>query len=86
MKDGGPAFPHVAKLVRWHENGHTKEQITEGGMSLRDWFAGMALQGTLANSDATYALVPGTEGFAAAISKAAYALSDAMLAVREAAS
>lgn len=47
--DGGPAFP-VA--------GHTGEnpeltaygKLGHPGMSLRDWFAGMALQGLLSNS------------------------------------
>lgn len=43
QKDGGPAFPIPDT---YHPNG----QIEYGanGMSLRDWFAGMALQGILA--------------------------------------
>ena len=36
QRDGGPAFPTVAKI----EGGYI-------GMSLRDYFAGMALQGML---------------------------------------
>jgi len=44
IEDGGPAFPRS-------ETGDAEVgQIDEGapGMSLRDWFAGMALQGLLA--------------------------------------
>jgi hypothetical protein len=44
QQDGGPAFPS--------EQGHIPDgawnQTYESGMSLRDWFAGMALQGMLA--------------------------------------
>lgn len=45
IKDGGPAFPAIpgdkaeGPCCYW------------GGMSLRDWFAGMALQGILASGD-----------------------------------
>jgi len=66
-KDGGPAFPV----------GDVKTHGTFG-MSLRDWMAGMALQGLLSGSkvfdtadaddDAAYA----------------YAVADAMLAARKA--
>lgn len=63
--DGGPAFPgpdHISQPDDIHE-----------GMSLRDWFAGMALQGlvNLAGRD------PGGE------SQLAYRYADAMLAARE---
>ena len=37
--DGGPAFPTLAGQA----------YVGLGGMSLRDWFAGMALQGILAS-------------------------------------
>ena len=40
-KDGGPAFPHTFDMVY---GGNTR-----GGMSLRAYFAGKALQGLLAN-------------------------------------
>lgn len=39
IDDGGPAFPY------WFEKGNTLYQ----GMTLRDWFAGMALQGLIVN-------------------------------------
>lgn len=53
--DGGAAFPtpagHAQKLE--HENGepyYRTVEICDTGMSLRDWFAGMALQGELAST------------------------------------
>ncbi len=39
-KDGGPVFPALLKV------GHVAK--SEGGMSLRDWFAGQAMQGLIA--------------------------------------
>lgn len=38
IKDGGPAFPQIGRM------------FPVSGMSLRDWFAGMALQGIIAGS------------------------------------
>lgn len=38
IKDGGPAFPAPAGVAH----------ITEQGMSLRDWMAGMAMHGLFA--------------------------------------
>jgi hypothetical protein len=56
--DGGPAFP---------PNPNDAE-----GMSLRDWFAGMAMQGLLANCGAD----------SEQIAKKAYEYADAMLVER----
>ena len=39
--DGGPAFPHLRRFV----TANTYEPISEGGMSLRDYFAAKAMQG-----------------------------------------
>lgn len=70
-KDGGPAFACASN------HGY------QGGMSLRDWFAGMALQGMLAHST-RYKPRPGTSSnWHEAISEEAYQLADAMLAERE---
>jgi hypothetical protein len=41
------AFPHIAKVHMLDGNSIIKEEITSGGMDLRDWFAGKALQGIL---------------------------------------
>ncbi len=63
-RDGGPAFP----AVRFSDSG-------DKGMSLRDWFAGMALQGLIGISNGLSA---------SALPAAAYELADAMLKRREA--
>ena len=60
--DGGPAFPQT---IRVPDEFHA-------GMSLRDWFAGQALQGMLANGERR-------QSYAAE----AYSLADAMLAERK---
>lgn len=71
INDGGSAFPSEQGLL---PNG-TSNQTYNSGMSLRDWFAGMALQGTAANPSfrkekwETHA-------------KASYEAADAMLAAR----
>ena len=71
--DGGPAFPVAPTLnpdgTVWY---HGKD-----GMSLRDWFAGMALQGVLSNSDA-FAKMKDQQ-----VAECAYAAADAMLAARK---
>ena len=66
---GGPAFPHHIE----HPNGHWPG-VTHAGMTLRDWFAGMAMQGICASG-------PGISN--PVIAAEAYALADAMLKQRE---
>lgn len=48
QNDGGPAFPqHV-----WTTNPEVLERMkNQGGMTLRDWFAGQALVGLIACED-----------------------------------
>lgn len=54
MNDGGPAFPVLHSIdqdaMQAHD-GSPEHRINHVGfgMSLRDWFAGMALQGLLAH-------------------------------------
>lgn len=69
INDGGPAFPRVRTL----------------GMSLRDYFAGQALAGILANTASVAGIYEKnrqqpTEALAVAV----YQFADAMLAAREA--
>ena len=71
IDDGGAAFPQML------HSAYT-------GMSLRDWFAGMALQGILSTEsfiDAVRAL-PSGAATAQAVS-ASYRAADAMLAARK---
>ena len=76
INDGGPAFPHgpLGDSITF-DDGRTSHQWPAcAGMSLRDWFAGQALQGILAgtlNGDKP-------ENWA----KAAYQVADAMLKAR----
>lgn len=66
IKVGRKAFPHTCFCAN------------SDGMSLRDWFAGMALEGALANcyDDMPPSAMP-------AVAKLAYDQADAMLAERE---
>lgn len=48
INNGGPAFPqpnHLIETSRGREE--ARGWMNDSGMSLRDWFAGMALQGLL---------------------------------------
>ena len=62
---GGPAFPTLA------DNGH---ETNQDGMSLRDYFAGMAMQSLI--------LAAKTSQDVDLLSKGAYQLADAMLKER----
>lgn len=69
--DGGPAFPTGERLDR---NGSV-EQYHVSGMSLRDWFSGMALQGLLVGYWESSISVRSVAGMA-------NELADAMLSAR----
>lgn len=78
-----PAFP-IPEL----RNPHTGDVIQQGweGMSLRDWFAGMALQGMCANPDITSAMSEkGMKPFEIreSFASSAYAQADEMMEERE---
>lgn len=64
VDDGGPAFPEHAGQEIWQRP----------GMTLRDWFAGQFLAGSMANSEAA--------GDAHETAEWAYKFADAMLAAR----
>lgn len=83
MNDGGPAFPLICQDV-------SKYQVVEGGMSMRDWFAGMALSvmlhqdaergmRTLLARDGMWQDVQSPK----ILARIAYEAADAMLAERE---
>ena len=81
IDDGGSAFPVTAKLMS-SEFANIKITETTGGMSLRDWFAGMALQGNLASQSIEVGYYDGIECWKKAASDA-YKAADAMLAARK---
>ena len=65
IDDGGPAFPRTG-------NNYTEKY--QSGMTLRDWFAGQALAGMLAD--------PNNNGHYTDNAAASYKFADAMLAAR----
>ena len=87
IKDGGPAFPHQREQWSEHEchpsgvggNLVRFEHPHHDGMSLRDWFAGMALQGAVAR-EGIITIAGDRPGKTA---DEAYTIADAMLAARE---
>lgn len=81
--DGGPAFA----TKRDYQHGGTGVEHVEG-MSIRDWFAGMAMQGLstqhellLGNRELLEHF--GTDGIDKLQASKAYRLADAMLAARK---
>lgn len=66
INDGGPAFPR----------GKDCFGAVQDGMTMRDYFAGQALAGMLADSTCTAS--------SAKLAAASYEVADAMLAAREA--
>jgi hypothetical protein len=67
-KHGGFAFPQSNPDVAYSD-------YIGGGMTLRDWFAGQALSGTLADST--------RDGYKHDYAKFAYECADAMIKARE---
>jgi hypothetical protein len=68
-QSGGPAFPRSGV-----KDGYGKVVGDVAGMDLRDWFAGQALAGILANPSRLDGVQNTVEG--------AYCLADAMIAER----
>ena len=77
--DGGPAYP--TPLAQTSETRDVSEvveaYIHHPGMSLRDWFAGMALMGIAANDPPSYSDVGISD-----TAELSYQIADAMLAER----
>lgn len=84
--DGGPAFPVDPDVA-----GHEALRGSAMGMTLRDYFAGKAMQGFSANpSHASVDFNPEWEGYDGGVpeefqqtAREAYLMADAMLAERE---
>lgn len=69
--DGGQAFPRQAYM----NNDYSYVDQGDCGMTLRDWFAGMALQGILAKQYGDYV-------FPDDVSRECYSYADAMIKAR----
>jgi hypothetical protein len=78
MKDnGGPAFPVIHTIVT-QPGSFTQAPLGHEGMTLRDWFAGMAMHGYLAGRNSG----PGCY-LAEYVARDCYGYADAMLAARK---
>ena len=82
MKDGGPAFPKQG--FRRYPDGKTYEVEVDAnpGMSIRDWFAGMAMQGLLASMAHPQSIGSDLASYPQLPSQA-FEIADAMLKERE---
>lgn len=81
-KDGGPAFPHMANAKYQGIGGLVTQQITENGMSLRDWFAGQALTALSRDFRNATGISDNIRNIAALNAALAYLVADAMLKER----
>lgn len=77
-KDGGPAFPFVGKI---HHISY-EEEFRQEGMSLRDWFAGHALQAIIGNIGDENVLTFGAAEIRLKAAVASYLFAEAMIAER----
>ena len=53
ITDGGPAFPTMEKFSKWNEDQaqYVDSFMPCGGMTLHQWYAGLAMQSLLADYD-----------------------------------
>lgn len=72
--DGGPAFPQMDAYV--NAAGEKPVYVAQGGATVRDLFAGLALVGLIANPE------PINARTAYEAAKCAFELADAMIAER----
>jgi hypothetical protein len=82
VKDGGPAFPRAGF---WSDDGPcATDTQPQGGMSLRDWFAGQALVAIIQVTSAGLHQPSKKHGcrVVEAIALDAYEMADAMIAAR----
>lgn len=84
INDGGPAFPQITTDSSYAENGEAYgHTYSVGGMTLRDWFAGQALQGWCAAAPSVRnEPMNMTRGHADEIAQGCFRYADAMLAER----
>lgn len=74
IEDGGPAF--AGGLFEPQHGGSNDREPWNHGMSLRDWFAGHAMSGLLANKG-------DPDDYLTMAARDAYRVADAMLAARK---
>ena len=81
IKDGGCAYP-----CEYHRRSgmHSTEKVVAKGMSLRDYFAGQALAGDMANPGEGVFTSDANSKFLIERAVFHYRMADAMIAAREA--
>lgn len=82
IDNGGPAFPVHGGGLLCGEKDDPRNQILQGGMTLRDWFAGQALQGILGTNYDWFTSGTETGSRTHEAAAFAYSLADAMIAAR----
>ena len=80
INDGGPAFPRTKSTG--YLGSSVAEIISVGGMSLRDYFAGQAMQAIISKHPPTEE-VSGINEIDRQTARGAYEYADAMLKARE---
>lgn len=83
MKDNsGSAFPLHKTESEWSDsaNGYVMRQYSDGGMTLRQYYAAAALQGMCANSFADGQSKPLSYATAVELAQFSYEIADAMIA------
>lgn len=77
---GGPAFPG-SKNNYWHDGLQNRHSVVSySGMSMREWYAGMALQGLIAShANPNCFHLPAEDADFLRITKAAFGYADAMI-------
>ena len=78
--DGGPAFPRIDGMEQG-DYGRTHIHVT-GGLTVRDYFAGRALQGFLSDSNNSESTKGDEKHWTEAVARLAYQIADAMLKAR----
>ena len=76
--DGGTVFP---QMVKWDDDTGAWSHTLSGGMSLRDWYAGMAMQGRIGAFSASRSY---TLGQLQGLVGDAFEIADAMIEARDA--
>ena len=84
IEDGGPAFPEVISEQRGSGGEYWTDTHSEGGMSLRDYFAAKALQGALVNAQlGGLPTDPSVSAIVRELANSCYSIADAMIKARQ---
>ena len=81
--DGGPAFPGSSRLIEASADQVITQKLTDGGMTLRDYFAGQALANLNLQAHMDKYTSDVQKRAAESMAGAAYEIADAMLAERD---